>query len=106
MNHASPWQPELGELARRTELARRMGGDEKVARHRELGKLPVRERIARVLDADSFHEIGTLSGRGRYGEDGTLDDFTPANFVMGRGRIDGRAVVVGGDDFTVRGGSA
>ena len=31
---------------------------------------------------------------------------TPANFVMGRGRIDGRPVVVGGDDFTVRGGAA
>ena len=30
----------------------------------------------------------------------------PANFVMGRGRIDGRPVVVGGDDFTVRGGAA
>ena len=30
----------------------------------------------------------------------------PANFVFGRGRIDGRAVVVGGDDFTVRGGAA
>ena len=30
----------------------------------------------------------------------------PANFVMGRGRVDGRPVVVGGDDFTVRGGAA
>ncbi len=101
-----PWQPELDELAHRTELAQRMGGEEKVARHRELGKLPVRERIARVLDPGSFHEIGGLSGRGRYNDDGSLDDFTPANFVMGRGCIDGRRVVVGGDDFTVRGGSA
>src|SRR5437899_1879637 len=32
--------------------------------------------------------------------------FTPANFVMGRARIEGRPVVVGGDDFTVRGGAA
>jgi acetyl-CoA carboxylase carboxyltransferase component len=100
------WQPELDELARRTELAHRMGGEEKVARHRELGKLPVRERIGALLDDDSFHEIGGLAGRATYDDDGALVDFTPANFVMGRGRIERRAVVVGGDDFTVRGGSA
>ncbi len=106
MPDQSPWQPELDELAHRTTLAHRMGGEEKVARHRELGKLPVRERITRLLDAESFHEIGGLAGRGRYDDQGALEDFTPANFVMGRGRIDSRAVVVGGDDFTVRGGSA
>ncbi len=100
------WQRELDELARRTELAHRMGGDEKVARHRELGKLPVRERIDALLDPGTFHEIGALSGRGTYDDDGNLTDATPANFVMGRGRIDGRSVVVGGDDFTVRGGAA
>jgi hypothetical protein len=33
-------------------------------------------------------------------------DVTPANCVFGRGRIDGKPVVVVGDDFTVRGGSA
>src|SRR5204862_167197 len=35
-----------------------------------------------------------------------LETFTPSNFVFGRARVDGRPVVVGGDDFTVRGGSA
>src|SRR5439155_760010 len=35
-----------------------------------------------------------------------LTRFTPSNFVFGRGTVDGRPVVVGGDDFTVRGGSA
>ncbi len=105
-NAGAVWQPELDELARRTELAHRMGGAEKVARHRELGKLPVRERIAGVLDAGTFHEVGGLTGRGTYDDTGALIEFTPANFVMGRGQIDGRAVVVGGDDFTVRGGSA
>ncbi len=99
------WEPELEELARRTAAAHEMGGPEKVKKHRDLGKLPVRERIAGLLDPGSFHEVGGLTGRGTY-EDGELNTFTPANFVMGRGRIDGRAVVVGGDDFTVRGGSA
>ncbi len=100
------WEPELEDLARRTELARRMGGAEKVERHRAQGKLTVRERIDALLDDGTFHEIGALTGRASYDDDGNLVDVMPANFVMGRGRIDGRPVVVGGDDFTVRGGAA
>ena len=100
------WEPELEELALRTGLARRMGGAEKVERHHGQGKLTVRERIDALLDAGTFHEIGALTGRASYDDDGTLVDVTPANFVMGRGRIDDRPVVVGGDDFTVRGGAA
>jgi len=82
-----------------------MGGEEKIARQRAGGKLTVRERIGQLLDAGSFHEIGAIAGKGRYDEQGALVEFTPANFVMGRGRIEGRSVVVGGDDFTVRGGA-
>ena len=41
-----------------------------------------------------------------YDENGELTNLTPANCVFGRGKIDGRTVVVVGDDFTVRGGSA
>jgi acetyl-CoA carboxylase carboxyltransferase component len=100
------WEPELEELARRTELARLMGGAEKVDRHRAQGKLTVRERIEALLDDGTFHEIGALTGRASYDDDGNLVDVMPANFVMGRGRIDGRPIVVGGDDFTVRGGAA
>jgi acetyl-CoA carboxylase carboxyltransferase component len=99
------WQPEIDELRKREQLAREMGGKEKIERQRAGGKLTVRERIDRLLDANSFHEIGAIAGKGRYDEDGRLGGFTPANFVMGRGRIDGRPVVVGGDDFTVRGGA-
>ena len=99
------WDPELDELRRRTELAAAMGGDEKVARQHDAGKLTVRERIDALVDPDSFHEVGALTGRAEY-DDGQLTGFTPANFVMGRARIEGRPVVVGGDDFTVRGGSA
>ncbi len=99
------WQPEIDELRRREQLAQQMGGEEKIARQRAGGKLTVRERIDQLLDAGSFHEIGATAGKGRYDEQGALVEFTPANFVMGRGRIEGRPVVVGGDDFTVRGGA-
>jgi acetyl-CoA carboxylase carboxyltransferase component len=99
------WKPELDEIARRTELAKQMGGEERVARHRDAGRLPVRERIERLLDPGSFHETGALAGRAVY-KDGALESFTPSNFVCGRGRIENRPVVVGADDFTVRGGAA
>jgi acetyl-CoA carboxylase carboxyltransferase component len=99
------WQKELDEVAQRRAMALRMGGAEKVQRQHASGKLTVRERIDRLLDADSFREIGTLAGAARY--DGTeLAEFVPANQVAGHGTIDGRAVAVVGDDFTVRGGAA
>jgi acetyl-CoA carboxylase carboxyltransferase component len=100
------WNPELQELARRRAAAQAMGGVERVARQIEAGRLTVRERIHRLLDKDSFQEVGGLAGKGVYADNGELKDFTPANCVMGRGRIDGRPVVVSGDDFTIRGGSA
>jgi acetyl-CoA carboxylase carboxyltransferase component len=100
------WEAEIEELRRREEMARRMGGPEKIRRQHDGGKLTVRERIDRLLDPDSFHEVGAIAGRGRYDSDGNLIELSPTNFVCGRGRIDGRPVVVGGDDFTVRGGAA
>ena len=100
------WESDIEELRRREALARQMGGAEKVKRHHDAGRLTVRERIDALLDADSFHEIGAIAGRGKYGANGELEALQPANFVFGRGRIDGRPVVVGGDDFTVRGGAA
>src|SRR4051794_20653865 len=100
------WKPELDDLARREAFAREMGGVDKVRRQRDQGRLTVRERIDRLVDAGTFHEIGAIAGVGEYNDNGELTNLTPANCVFGRGRIDGRTVVVVGDDFTVRGGSA
>ncbi len=99
------WQPEVDEIRRRAEIAKRMGGPDNIKRQHDGGKLTVRERIERLLDSGSFHEYGALAGVPKY-EGGKLVDFMPANFVGGSGRINGRRVVVGGDDFTVRGGAA
>ena len=99
------WQKEIDDLRRREALARRMGGEEKVARHHNQGKLTVRERIDALVDEGSFHEIGTATGVGAYDEAGELKDFSPANFVLGRAKIGSRRVVIAGDDFTVRGGA-
>src|SRR4051794_30614272 len=101
-----PWEPELEELQRRRALAHAMGGPERVARQHAAGKLTVRERVDRLLDEGSFHETGELAGAGHYAPDGALTGFTPANMVVGQGRVEKRRVVVQGDDFTVRGGAA
>lgn len=99
------WQPELDQLKQRQTAALALGGPEKVARHTGNGKLTVRQRIAALLDADSFREIGSASGFAQYDADNQLASFTPTNQVMGRGRIEGRSVPVSGDDFSVRDGA-
>ena len=50
-----------------------MGGAERVARQHAAGKLTVRERVERLLDAGSFHETGALAGKGDYDERGRAD---------------------------------
>lgn len=99
------WQRELDEIAQRHVAALELGGAEKVAKHRAAGKLTIRERIAGLVDADSFTEFGSLSGFPQYDAEGNLVHFTPTNIVCGMAKIDGRAVFVTGDDFTVRGGA-
>ena len=100
------WTPELRELERRRALSARMGGPERIKRQHDGGRLTVRERIEGIADKGTFREIGALAGVADYDEHGELVDFTAANCVFGRAKIDGRPVIVVGDDFTVRGGSA
>jgi len=100
------WQDEIDELRARESLAFEMGGADKVARQHEFNKLTIRERIEAISDPGSFHEVGTLAGVGDYDDAGNLTTFTPSNFVFGTADIADRLVVLSGDDFTVRGGSA
>ena len=100
------WDKHLEDLKRRAALAEKMGGEEKLARQHARGKLDARERLQRLLDKNSFREIGKIAGRGSYGDNGELADFAPSNFIFGRGRINDAPVVASADDFTVRGGAA
>ena len=100
------WQKEMDELRRREAFAEELGGAERVKRQHDGGRLTIRERVARLADAGSFHELGKIAGRAAYDANNDLVALTPSNFVFGRARVDGRPVVIGGDDFTVRGGSA
>ena len=99
------WEPEADEIRKRRELALQQGGEAGVARQHEKGRLTIRERINALVDEGSFDEIGKGAGAAEPGNEGDLTDFTPANFVLGFAKIDGRRVVVGGEDFTLKGGS-
>jgi acetyl-CoA carboxylase carboxyltransferase component len=104
-NVAQNWEDSLEEIRQRREYARELGGAEAVAKQRGRGRLTVRERINALVDEGSFQEVGALAGKGRY-EGGKIVGVTPAPYVAGLARIDGRPVAIGGEDFTVRGGSS
>ncbi len=99
------WAAEVAEIDRRRELAAAHGGPAKVARQHAAGKLTARERIALLADPGTFSEIAPLAGFATYADDGSLKAFSPTNFIGGTARVDGRTVVIGADDFTLRGGS-
>ncbi|HYC44204.1 MAG TPA: carboxyl transferase domain-containing protein [Burkholderiales bacterium] len=99
------WRAEIEEIHRRRALAEACGGPDAVAKHHAAGKLTVRERIGKLLDAGTFREVGKLAGRASYDKSGAVTAFEPAPYVMGIGKIDGRAVAVGGEDYTIRAGT-
>jgi acetyl-CoA carboxylase carboxyltransferase component len=99
------WEKEVKGIEDRRRMARAHGGEEAVALHHQKGRLTIRERIAALADPDSFREQGPIAGYSEQGEDGELHSFTPANYVLGMARVEGRPCVVGGEDFTQRGGS-
>jgi len=98
------WHPEVDEIKYRHQLAERGGEPERVARQHERGKLTVRERIALLADPGSFEERFKLAGSATYDENGKLTEFMPKGVVMGICRIEGRKVVITGQDITARGG--
>ena len=100
------WQKAIDELEQRRAWAEEQGGAEAVERHHARGRLTIRERISGLTDAGSFREIGKLTGSGKYDENGNIQKVTPAPYVMGIAKINGRPVAVGGEDFTVRGGTS
>ena len=99
------WEPELEDLRRREAMAEQLGGTDKVERQHHFGKQTVRERIDQIVDDNTFWELGKVAGVASYDDDGNLVDLLPSNFIFGLAELEGRPVVVSGDDFTVRGGS-
>ena len=99
------WKNEIEEVLLKRKLALEQGGLENIRRQHAKGLLTIRERISVMLDDGSFREIGPTSGGVERKEDGSLKSFSPANFILGFGKIKGKRCIIGGEDFTVRGGS-
>ncbi len=92
----------LADLERRAELG---GGDERLKRHHDAGKLTARERIELLFDPGTFEEVDKLVTH-RCIDFGMQDQVVPGDGVVaGHGLIDGRQVFAFAQDFTVFGGS-
>ena len=91
----------VAEYRARFEQVRQGGGPKYLARHREQGKMPVRERIEGLIDPGSaFLELSPLAAWDMY-----EGDAPSAGVITGIGRVSGRDVMIVANDATVKGGT-
>src|SRR5262245_63891243 len=91
----------VGELRSKLETIKKGGGEAAVKRHKERGKMFVRERIDVLLDRDTpFLEFSALAANGMYN-----DEAPCAGLVTGIGVIQGHQTVIVANDATVKGGT-
>ena len=99
------WENEVKELERRRHLAKQQGGKDGIAKQHARGRLTIRERIDTLLDPNSFREHGRATASPVYDDHDEITEYAPANYIVGFGKIDQRRIVIGGEDFTLKGGS-
>src|SRR5689334_16213725 len=91
----------VAELRSRFDVVKKGGGEAAVRRHKERGKLFVRERIELVIDPDTpFLEFSALAANGMYG-----DEAPSAGIITGIGTIHGHQTLIVANDATVKGGT-
>jgi acetyl-CoA carboxylase carboxyltransferase component len=98
-------RPLVEDLQERRERIKLGGGEDRIAKQHEAGKLTARERVALLIDEGSFCELGIharphFSQRAMEGRDAPAD-----GVITGYGKVDGRLVAVCAYDFTVMAGS-
>jgi acetyl-CoA carboxylase carboxyltransferase component len=99
--NAEAYEELVQELRDRVHEAQRGGGEKARERHKERGKMPVRDRIDSLLDPDTaFLELSSLAAFEMY--DGEVP---AAGIVTGIGRVSGKEVVIVANDATVKGGT-
>jgi acetyl-CoA carboxylase carboxyltransferase component len=95
----------IAELKEQREQIKQGGGPKRIETQHAKGKLTARERITRLLDEGSFQEIDAYITH-RHRDFGMDRQYYPGDSVVtGLGKINGRAVCVYAQDFTVLGGS-
>jgi acetyl-CoA carboxylase carboxyltransferase component len=97
------FEQQADEFARRRDAAMAMGGEAKLAQRRAEGVLNARERIAHLVDPESFLEAGLFATSIRP----EMRDRSPGDGkITGYGKLDGREVAIVSNDFTVMGASS
>ena len=81
------------------------GGEDKIAKQHQKGKLTARERLDELLDTSSFHEIGQFITPRVDSAESDTEKILGDGVVTGYGQINGRTVFVYAQDFTVKGGA-
>jgi propionyl-CoA carboxylase beta chain len=105
VNVVNPVVDPLAQLADMRRQAESGGGEERLRRQRDAGKLTARERITLLFDPDTFEETDAFVTH-RCRDFGMADQIVPGDGVVaGHGRVDGRLVYAFAQDFTVFGGS-
>ncbi|CAO3626605.1 unnamed protein product [Cunninghamella blakesleeana] len=103
----SEWKDILYEVKKRQEQSRTADtNDRGYIRQKTQGKLWVHERVQKLVDADSFQEMGSIAGFAKYTKEGQLEEFSPANFVSGKAKLNARDVIIAADNFAMKGGHA
>jgi len=98
---APTMETKVKDLRERQARAREMGGPEGIRRHRQSGRIPIRERLTLLIDPDSWFEIGALALPER-----RTDRHVPGDAVVtGFARLDGRRIGVVGIDSSVLAGT-
>src|SRR5271167_1736959 len=96
----------IGELREKREKIKQGGGKQRLQKQHEAGKLTARERVEKLVDQQSFQEIG-LFAQHRATYFGMAGKDLPADGVVtGCATIDGRLIHLASQDFTVAGGAA
>lgn len=96
----------LAELAKHRARVEAMGGQARLDKHRNQGKMDARERLSVLLDDDTFQEIGAFARHQCHLFGMDKKEAAADGVVTGSGAIDGRLVHVASQDFTTLGGAA
>lgn len=98
-------QEKFNKLKERNTLAEKGGGDERIEKQHNAGRLTARERISYLLDADTFVEMDKFVRHRNTNFNMDKHKIDGDGVVSGYGKIDGRLIYVFAQDFTVFGGT-
>ena len=98
-------QEKIEKMLKKAEVILAAGGEKRVAKQHESGKMTARERIAALLDEGSFVELDRFVRHRCYNFGQEKKELPGEGVTTGYGTIDGRLVYVFAQDFTVWGGS-